>query len=170
MKNDTPQMDFDILEPHSGHLKRFKQKLSNQKQHTNMSWRWLSAAASIVLIIGFGLGTNHQKQQTDLADISPKMAEVQNYFVATIRQELQAVENNRSLETEALIEHALEGLETLEEQYNFFVVELSKNRNEKKIIQAMIDNYQQRLEILENLLTQIKYLKTPKISTDENYL
>ena len=42
MKNDTPQMDFDILEPHSGHLKRFKQKLSNQKQHTNMPWRWLS--------------------------------------------------------------------------------------------------------------------------------
>ena len=105
--------------------------------------------------------TSHQKPPTDLSDISPKMQEVQNYFVSTIHQELRTLESNRSLETEAIIEHALEGLETLEEDYTFFIVELSKNGNQKKIIiQAMIDNYQQRLEILENVLTQIKNLKT----------
>lgn len=167
MKN---KVDFDILEPHTGHLDRFERKLNNQRQPSNTSWKWLSVAASIVLIIGFGLGTSHQKPPTDLSDISPKMQEVQNYFVSTIHQELRTLESNRSLETEAIIEHALEGLETLEEDYTFFIVELSKNGNQKKIIQAMIDNYQQRLEILENVLTQIKNLKTPKISTDENYL
>jgi hypothetical protein len=170
LHNFFSENDFDFQEPHAGHLERFERKLQNKNQHTRTSWKWLSVAASIVLVIGFWLGSNHERGRTDLADISPKMEEVQNYFVSTINQELKTLESNRNLETESVIEEALEELEELEDNYRSFVIELSRNGNEKKIIQAMIGNYQQRLEILENVLKQIEILKNPQILDNEIYI
>ncbi|MCI2229684.1 hypothetical protein MC378_10950 [Polaribacter sp. MSW13] len=162
--------EFDYKEPHSGHLERFERKLNAPNKINKTSWKWLSVAASVVLVLGFWLGSNHQKQQLDLADISPKMEEVQSYFVSTINQELKTLEKNRSLNTETIIEQALDQLEELEENYNIFITELNNNGNQRKIISAMIKNYQQRLEILENVLKQIEYIKNPNLLNDEIYI
>ncbi|PQJ73193.1 hypothetical protein [Polaribacter butkevichii] len=162
--------EFDFQEPHTGHLERFERKLNQQKKTVKTSWKWLSVAASVVLIFGFWLGSNHQKRQMDLADVSPKMEEVQSYFVSTIRQELKTVEKNRNLDTERIIESALEKLEELEEEYTFFIIELNKNGQQRKIINAMIRNYQQRLDVLENTLKQIEHIKNPNLLNDEIYI
>tara|TARA_R110002126_G_scaffold277373_3_gene423223 strand:- start:6428 stop:6952 length:525 start_codon:yes stop_codon:yes gene_type:complete len=162
--------DFDFQEPHSGHLARFERKLNHPRQIKKTSWKWLSVAASVVLIVGFWLGSTHQKQQMELADVSPKMQEVQNYFVATIQNELKTIESNRSLETETIIEVALDELEELEEEYTLFLTELNVTRNQAKIINAMIKNYQQRLQILENVLQQITQIKNPNLLNDEIYI
>lgn len=162
--------DFDSQEPHSGHLARFERKLNTPKKVNKTSWKWLSVAASVVLILGFWLGSNYQKQPLDLADVSPKMKEVQNYFVSTIYQELKTLESNRNLETETVIEEALEQLEELEDNYKSFITELNNNGNSRKIINAMIKNYQQRLEILENVLQQIGQIKNPNSLNDEIYI
>jgi uncharacterized protein (DUF3084 family) len=162
--------EFDFQEPHSGHLERFERKLNTPKKINKTSWKWLSAAASVVLIFGFWLGSNHQKKQIELADISPKMEEVQTYFVSTINQELKTLEKNRNLDTESIIENALEELEELEDVYTTFVKELTKNGQQRKIINAMIRNYQQRLDILENTLKQIEQVKNPNIINNEIYI
>jgi hypothetical protein len=162
--------DFDDQEPHSGHLERFERKLNIPTKERKTSWKWLSVAASVVLVLGFWLGSNHQKQQFDLADVSPKMEEVQTYFVSTINQELKTLEKNRNLETETIIEEALEELEELEDNYKNFVKELNNDGNSRKIINAMIRNYQQRLEILENVLQQIEQIKNPNKLDDEIYI
>ncbi|KGL63299.1 hypothetical protein [Polaribacter sp. Hel1_85] len=162
--------EFDFQEPHSGHLERFERKLNQPKKVNRTSWKWLSAAASVVLIFGFWLGSNHQKSQLDLADVSPKMEEVQTYFVSTIHQELKTLEKNRSLDTESIIENALEELEELEDEYKVFVKELTENGQQRKIINAMIRNYQQRLDILESTLKQIEQAKNPNILNNEVYI
>ena len=94
------------------------------------------------------------------------MQEVQHYFVAAIHQELKEVEASRSLETEAVIEHALEELENLEETFQVFVKDLKNKANQKRIIAAMIDNYQQRLQVLENVMQQIENIKNSKTLQD----
>ncbi|WP_405604638.1 hypothetical protein [Polaribacter sp. Asnod1-A03] len=162
--------EFDFQEPHSGHLERFERKLNQQKKGVKTSWKWLSVAASVVLVLGFFLGSNHQKSQLDLADVSPKMEEVQTYFVSTINHELKNLEKNRSLDTESIIENALEELEKLQEEYTDFVKELTKNGKQREIINAMIKNYQQRLDILENTLDQIEEIKNLNIKNDEIYI
>jgi len=164
------ETDFDIKMPHEGHLERFQNKLNNRKKGKVISWKWMSAAASIVLCLGFWLGNTHQKKEFDLADVSPKMEEVQSYFVATINQELKEVEATRSLETEAIIEQALDELEELEETYQLFVKELSKKGNQQQIIAGMIGNYQQRLQILENVMHQIQLIKNLKILENETFI
>lgn len=161
--------DFDFHEPHSGHMERFQRKLNRPKKR-QLNWQWMSVAASLVLGFTFWLGTFTQKQTIDMADISPKMKEVQNYFVSTIYQELQTIEKSRSLETETIIEEALDAIEDLEEDYNVFVKELNNNGDQRKLLNAMVKNYQQRLEILENLLKQIDQIKNPKLLNDEIYI
>ncbi|RCS27019.1 hypothetical protein DUT90_07850 [Polaribacter sp. WD7] len=162
--------EFDLQEPHSGHFERFERKLNLPKRTQKTSWKWLSVAASVVLILGFWLGSNHQKKQLELADISPKMEEVQNYFVSSIRQELKTLEKNRSLDTETIIENALDQLEELEEEYQTFLKELTKNGNQRKLISAMIKNYQERLNILESTLQQIEQIKNPNLLNNEVYI
>ncbi|WP_299061592.1 hypothetical protein [uncultured Polaribacter sp.] len=161
--------NFDFKEPNAGHLERFERKLNYPKQKKN-SWKWLSVAASVVLVLGFWLGSNHQKRQLDLADVSPKMEEVQNYFVSTINQEIKTLESNRNLETETIIEHALEELEELEDSYKVFIVDLNKNGKQRSVISAMIKNYQRRLDILEETLNQIDKLKNLNNIQDEIYI
>lgn len=162
--------DFDFHEPHSGHLARFERKINGAKKTNKTSWKWLSVAASVVLVIGFWLGSTHQKRMIDLADVSPKLEEVQEYFVNTIHQELKTVEKNRSLETESIIEEALDQLEELEDNYRLFILELNAEGNKSKIINSMIRNYQQRLQILENVLQQIEQIKNPNLLNDEIYI
>lgn len=162
--------NFDIEEPNFGHEMRFEQKLNKKKNRSSLPWKWMSVAASVVLVFGFWLGSNHEKSKIQLADISPKMEEVENYFVNTIRLELKTVEKNRSLETETIIEEALNEIEELEETFQLFVKELNKEGNNRKVISAMIQNYQQRIEILENVLEQIELIKNPKIISNEIYI
>jgi energy-coupling factor transporter ATP-binding protein EcfA2 len=98
------------------------------------------------------------------------MEEAQNYFLSTIHQEIKTLEKNRSLETEKIIENALDELEELEDNYNIFVRELSKNGKQKRVIGAMIKNYQRRLSILERTLKQIDHIKNPNIRENEIYI
>ncbi|MGY0408431.1 MAG: hypothetical protein ACWIPJ_08775 [Polaribacter sp.] len=162
--------NFDLQEPPTGHLKRFERTLNHPKKIKKKSWKWLSAAASVILIFGFWLGNNHQKSQVDLADISPKMKEVQHYFVSAIHQEVKTLEKNRSLQTETIVENALHALNNLEDNYKVFVQELTKNGKHRRIISAMIKNYQMRLDILERTLEQIEKIKNSKIPKNETYL
>lgn len=162
--------DFDFEVPHNGHFERFQNKLNQKKVPKKKSWKWLSVAATITLVLGFYLGSMNKNKPTTLADVSPEMKEVQHYFVSTINQELKSLEKNRNLDTEAIIENALDQLEDLEDDYNGFINDLNKNTNPKEVISKMIDNYQKRLEILENTLEQIKYVKNPNLFEDEIYL
>lgn len=170
LKNFFSENNFDLEEPNTGHLKRFEYRLEAKNNNQKISFKWLSVAASIVLIIGFWLGSNHQKKQFDLADVSPKMEEVQTYFVNTINLELKQIEQNRNLETESIIEEALDRLEELEEEYNVFLTEINTNGKQTKVINAMIKNYQKRLEVLQNVLDQIEQIKNPKIINNEIYI
>ena len=98
------------------------------------------------------------------------MKETQTYFVSAIQQEIKTLEKNRTLETEAVVEAALDKLEELEDSYQHLVKELTKSGQQKTIVGAMIANYQQRLEILRNVLQQIKQIKNPNTFNNEVYI
>lgn len=160
--------EFDFHEPHHGHLKRFENRLQGKKSQKSTSWKWMSIAASIILLVGFGLGSTFTNTQTNtLGSVSAKMQEVETFYVNTINAELKEVEKNRNLETEKIIEDALDRIEELEDSYKAFIKDLNNNGKQLKIINEMINNYQKRLEILQEALDQIELIKNPKILDDE---
>ncbi|MDP5093094.1 MAG: hypothetical protein NWQ17_07270, partial [Polaribacter sp.] len=132
------------------------------KKSDKISWKWLSVAASILLMVGFWFGKMQQKASIDLADISPKLEEVQGYFVAAIHQKTTVLEKNKTLENELIVKQTLSQLEDLEKEYQHLLKELNKQGNQEKIINFMIENYQLRLEILENMLKKINQIKKLK--------
>ncbi|SNR16017.1 hypothetical protein [Tenacibaculum jejuense] len=160
--------DFDINEPHSGHEDRFLRKLNRQQEHKKkLSWTWMGAAASILIVLSFFLG-KYSLEENSIQTMFPEMAETETFFVNTIAQELKEIEKFRNIETESIIEDALDQIEELEDQFKNFKKDLSVIGNERQIIKGMIDNYQQRLQILEQLLFQLEYIKNPTQQNNDN--
>ena len=165
---------FDVEEPTIGHFDRFEKKLNKQNttssKKINRSLLLLPIAASILLFIGIWIGKNYSNNGLELASISPKMEETQSYFVTTIQKELETIELERNSDTERLINDAFEQLVILETQYTHLTLELKQSTEDKRIIYAMISNFQQRIELLQGLLTRIEDVKRIKKQTHENYV
>ncbi|WP_347174689.1 hypothetical protein [Polaribacter uvawellassae] len=164
--------DFDIEEPRFGHLERFQERLKNPaKKKKTFSYKWMSVAASVILIVGFWLGANVTNKTLVLADVSPEMQEAEMFFVSTIKQELRTIEKFRNPTTERVIEDALNQLEKLDDKYQDLVEALNKSNSDRRVVYAMISNYQNRIEILQNVLTQIDEIKNLKVNNnDEIYI
>ena len=165
---------FDIEEPDFGHFNRFEEKLNaNEGKKTAKSNRtflyYISIAASITLIFGIWIGASFSHKGMELANVSKEMEETQSYFIATIHKELETVEKERNNDTNIIINDALEQIKILETQYQKLTVELKESNGDKRVIYAMISNFQQRIDILQNLLDQIKEVKQLKKQNNEIY-
>lgn len=165
---------FDIEEPYFGHFDRFEAKLNKTtSKKSNKVFKLIatiSVAASIVLFIGIWIGNQNAQNGMQLASVSIEMKETQSYFVSVIEKELYLINNERNNDTEKLISDGLNQLKKLEQQYNKLTLELKESNADKRIIFAMISNFQQRIEVLQNLLHQIEELKQLKTQKNENYV
>lgn len=162
--------DFDIAEPSIGHFERFEKRLKKPTiKYNPKTWRWLVVAASIVFIFGFWIGLDKNDASLQLADISPKMEETQDYFSSVIRTEIAKVNTQKSSENTQLIDATFVRLENLEEQYKQLTLELKESGEDKRIVFAMISNFQQRIEILQDLLKHIEDIKQFKTTQNETY-
>ena len=185
MKKDTIndlfqklENDFDIAEPRYGHENRFLMKLNKEKEETKVSrsffgnifWKPALAVAA-TLVICFGLLTvflDNDPELMDLASVSPEMSETQSFFIATINNEIEALGSERSPETAKLIDDAMKKLKTLEDVYQNLKVELTESGNDQRVIYAMINNFQNRIEVLKTVLEHIEEVKKFKNNQNES--
>jgi hypothetical protein len=183
MKNDKInqlfekiQHDFDLEVPSHGHENRFLEKLKAQQQTQNLVatktskslWKpFLGIAASIVLLLTLTFNINTDPEVQDLANVSPEMANTQNFFTSVIAEELEKIDIERTPETEAIIKDAMVQMQTLETQYSQLKLDLTESGNDKRVIHAMIDNFWNRINILKTVLENIEGIKTFKQNTNE---
>lgn len=165
---------FDIEEPTIGHFNRFEKKLNSNNVKPRSTFKLFSkiaVAASIILLVGIWIGQSFNSNSgMELAQVSSEMEETQSYFVTTIQKELATIENERTTDTEELINDALEQLKILETQYKKLSVELKESTEDKRIIYAMISNFQKRIDLLQSLLQQIENVKQLKSQNNEIYV
>ncbi|MEN8123763.1 MAG: hypothetical protein ABFR32_01435 [Bacteroidota bacterium] len=151
--------EFDFAEPNIGHFERFEARLKAQSKPKSkvVYWPWLSVAASIIIILGIWFGGNFTPNKgLELADISPKMEETQSFFIQTIQKEIAQIEKNKTPENQKIIDDAFSQLRILEKSYKKLTLELKESNEDKRVIYAMIFNFQQRIEILQNLMQQLE--------------
>ncbi len=157
---DKLQNEFDFAEPNIGHFERFESKLKAQnkrnKKPKNIKWYGLSAAASVLLLVGFWLGNNHTASGIELSDISPKMEETQNFYMATIQKEIKLIDNQRTPQNQKIIDDAFFQLGVLEKNHQRLSIELKESNEDKRVIYAMIANFQMQIEVLQNLVNQLE--------------
>ncbi|MCW8980516.1 MULTISPECIES: hypothetical protein [Altibacter] len=157
---DNSQGRFDVHDTPLGHEKRFLQRLEASKpiaKKENRWWKPLSIAASIVVLLGFGFtfmpGT---AQEADLASVSSEMKQTQTFFTTTINKELDKLKSYSTPATKALVDDALAQMEILETEYAKLKEDLVASGNDKRVIYAMISNFQNRIDLLEQVISTIE--------------
>ncbi len=168
--------DFNIEEPKLGHQQRFLNKLNNKKETiidvpkpVRKLWRpLLGVAASIVLLISIFMGIQQNSNSKELASISPEMANTQDFFTNAIISELEKLNSEETPEFQDLIVDALFQIKILEENYAQLKIDLSESGDDKRVIYAMISNFQKRIDLLQNVVEQIDNLKQQNIKQNEN--
>lgn len=180
MKKDTInqlfeklQGEFDTEQPRLNHQARFLSKLNSTDSKSVItssksfkSWRPLMAVAatlvlffSLITILNQPIGTN------DLANVSPELSKTQDFFTSTIENELNELNKQRTPETKILVDDALKQLKILENDYESLKKDLDKSGDDKRVIYAMISNYQNRINVLQNVMERIDDVKQLKQTT-----
>jgi len=174
MRELISKNEFLLESPKEGHQLRFMNKLnaqSQKKKTVKVNWKSLSIAASFLILIGIGFTMYPNPQaETDLASVSPEMAQTQNFFTSTIQAELANLEKEESPHTRGIVDDALVQMDNLENEYEKLKKDLAKSGNDKRVIHAMISNFQNRITLLENVLLQIEEIKTLKTNINENII
>ena len=180
IENLFRNQDFDVSEPASGHQERFLEKLKAQNPRSNngkLRALWtpiLAVAAGLLLIIvltGNFIGLGFTNNSADLANVSPEMKETQLFYASLIKTELARLEDAKSPETEAMVKDALAQMEKLDLEYEKLKKDLVKSGQDKRVIFAMVSNLQQRIDILNNVLSSIEEINKLKNPNNEsNYI
>lgn len=170
-------LNFDVEEPHSGHRERFFRKLGQQPGHSRKSkvrklWNPLIGIAAGFLLALFlaaqFFGDSLQARNADLASISPEMKQTQEFYNSVISKELNTLAEEKSPETQAIVNDALKQMEKLEKEYEGLKKDLLESGKDQRVIYAMIQNFQQRIDLLKNVLEKIENIKQLKNNTNEN--
>ncbi len=161
---------YDLKEPDLGHFDRFEARLKNNDKKRFNLWKPLAIAASLLLLVSFSWPYLSTTETLDLKDVSPQMEDTQSYFVSVIDQELKKIGKLKTAENKKVITDALAQIKILEGDYKKLTVQLKVSNEDKRVIFAMIDNYQKRIEILKLVLKQLNTIKQSKYNTHENTL
>lgn len=166
---------FDVASPPEGHRERFRERLESSagpstgpKQGT--WWRSLSIAASIALLLSASVFLFQQEPSMEarVAEISPEVSETSQYFAGLVTRQIQELQKMGSPETEPMIADALNQLQTLEKDYRKLEEDLVAGGNSKFILSAMIQNFQTRIDLLQEVMVRVEEIKQFKNQTHES--
>lgn len=169
-----------------GHEDIFKARLDNafgEAPKTDYTLYYKMAAVFIVAVLSTvfvinktGLSTPPAEpnrtevattQKISLGDISPDLKTIEDYYLTSIKLELATLEP--STEYDDMVTSYLDELKTINKAYD----ELEKDLNEygisEEIINAMIDNLQLRLELLQDLKQKLNNLNPKQNENDPVY-
>ncbi len=159
---------FDQYEPSEGLWEKIDQRV-HPKQEKTVPLKWvLRVAAVLVVAVGVALAF-WRKEETEipveivqevitLEDISPDLAEADSYYSMEINHRME------ELESMGIDQEIMEEIAMLDEEYQQLLAEAEGNLNNEKVIEALIQNYRLKLEILEDVLEEIKHQES-----DENH-
>ncbi len=147
---------YDIYEPEDGHFERFQSKL-NPKTTKYFISKYIKygIVASLALFLGISLRLFF-KTEADLATVSPELKHTQDFFEGSIYEEITAIQKMETPENKLIIDDGLSEISEIENDYEKLRDELNRNGYNKSIINAMIMNYQQRMEVLQSIIENIE--------------
>lgn len=158
LKQQYKAISFDIEEPNLGHFERFEKKINASKRvrKSNRLYKYIAVAACFLLLVSIGYQFIFSEQKIELSEVSSEMKKAQDYFTVSIDKKLRNITLYENKNTQKLIEDSKEELKRLEKDYEKLTIDLAKNKYEKRIIYAMIQNFQQRIQILKDLQLKIE--------------
>ncbi|HOB84652.1 MAG TPA: hypothetical protein PKX27_12940 [Bacteroidales bacterium] len=168
---------FEDTEPPKGHFDRFSTKLE-ERFHVQGVKRsivpYLLKAAVVTLLVTLSslwiwdnFLSSEGKRMT-LGDVSPQYREVENYYI----HQVNLLENE--INTTAIIddpEHKdmlKSEMRSMDSVYVQLQKELKANPDDERIISAMIEHYQTKLEVMSYIVNQLKSIRDEQENINGN--
>lgn len=138
------------------------------KPRTLWRYAWIAASVTFLLatgtLIGLQLNNGTESEIASLGDVSTEYAEMEQHYQSQIKEkvaQLASYDDNASIVDD--LSQVDEFMEELKQE-----LQESPKGNEEKIINAMIDNYQTKLDILERVLERIQSTNQENLKSEEN--
>lgn len=131
----------------------------------------VKVAATVVIALGlFSLintiivGGANKNSQNDLA--MQELNDINSYYKGLVAYQVTLVNKSTHLSSEEKKEF-LSFMDELDVEYELLKVELQKNVDSERVLEAIVINYKKRIELIENLLQQIN--RSKKLDNDDVY-
>ncbi len=160
---------FEAAEPSDGHMERFNRKLE-MRLHRHVTVKrsivpYLLRAAVVTLLVTLSsLWTwdhfiRSDRNRMALGDVSPQYREVENYYVHQVNLVENQITSSDILtnpEQKTMFEKEMKSMDSV---YVQLQKELKANPGDERIINAMIEHYQTKLEVMSYIVDQLKALR-----------
>ena len=168
---------FDDSEPADGHFERFSLKLEMRRRTISTKKSivpYLLRAAVVTLLVTLSsLWTwdhfiRSDNSRMTLGQVSPQYKEVENYYVHQVNLMENEIVNvdvaNNPLQKNELLKE----MKSMDSVYVSLQKELKANPNDERIINAMIEHYQTKLEVMTYIVNQLQTIRNNNHNTNEN--
>jgi hypothetical protein len=168
---------FEDKEPSEGHFERFNRKLEIRfRSHTTKRSivPYLLRAAVVTLLVTLSsLWTwdnfiRPDSRRMTLGQVSPQYKEVENYYVHQVNLmegEIVNIDLKNNPEQKNML---ISEMKSMDSVYVSLQKELKANPNDERIINAMIEHYQTKLEVMTYIVNQLKTIRKDNQNSKEN--
>jgi hypothetical protein len=168
---------FEDAEPSIGHFERFNRKLEIRFQVSapkrSIVPYLLRAAVVTLLVTLSSLWTwDHfirpGSSRMTLGQVSPQYKEVENYYIHQVNMMEGEIVNVDLVNNPDQKKMLLNEMKSMDSVYVSLQKELKANPNDERIINAMIEHYQTKLEIMKYVVNQLKVIRKNNQNNPEN--
>ena len=161
-------------EPEKGHFERFEQRL-NRELHPQTKWlkKSLRIAAVILFIFSIGFVSKHYFSSSFTSEKAlsqnPDIDEIRFYYTSQIESNYKKILEDPFLDEETrndLIKEEFKNLDSLFIQLNN---EYEANPDDERVVDAMINYYRVKLNLVQEILNDLKKVKQLKNKQNENH-
>jgi len=165
---------FEDREPSEGHMERFNRMLE-RRLHAGAVKRsivpYLLKAAVVTLLVTLSsLWTwdhfiRSDRNRMTLGDVSPQYREVENYYIHQVNlmeNEIETVVPIKNPEQKEMLRTEMRSMDSV---YVQLQKELKANPDDERIINAMIEHYQTKVEVLTYIVNQLKAIRNENQNT-----
>jgi hypothetical protein len=169
--------DFFEEEPSKGHLERFSVKLELRfqiKAPKRSIVPYLLRAAVVTLLVTLSsLWTwdhfiRSGSSRMTLGEVSPRYKEVENYYLHQVNLMEDEIVDVKLKDNPEQRQELMKEMKSMDSVYVSLQKELKANPNDERIINAMIEHYQTKLEVMTYIVDQLKTIKNDNHNTTED--
>jgi hypothetical protein len=168
---------FEDAEPSKGHIERFNAMLEvrfRKEAPKRSIVPYLLRAAVVTLLVTlsslwiYDNFLSSGSSRMALGDVSPQYKEVENYYIHQVNMmESEITDANlfSSPEQKQMLKKEMESMDSV---YVSLQKELKSNPNDDRIINAMIEHYQTKVDVMNYIINQLKSIRNENQNMKEN--
>ena len=168
------QEQFDLHQPDPSIWLKINPANASAVVRERTPMRWLRVAAAIAMIFAgstagiYFLTANRAETDQFSNELYSEIQETELYYSQMVSERYDELRPYLATD-KAAKEMLTADMEELDEVYNELKEDLKDNASNPEVIEAMILNYRVKLEILEDLLNQLKEKENQDYEKDESY-